>query len=175
MTVGSVLGLAAGYGMAMSRRDPYRTISATVAILSVVLGVFLLSNALAHESGLTAVTVMGVYLANAGLKQLREVLYFKEKLSILLLSVLFILLAAHVTRTDLAMLDWNSVVLLPVVMFVLRPVGRALSTLGSNLGRNERLLLGWIAPRGIVAASVSSLFAFLWSSAASQRRRSLHP
>ena len=161
VTVGSVLGLAAGYGMAVAlRRYWIPDYLRDVAILSVVLGVFSLSNALAHESGLTAVTVMGVYLANAGLKQLREVLYFKEKLSILLLSVLFILLAANVTRTDLAMLDWNSVVLLLVVMFVLRPVGVALSTLGSNLGRNERLLLGWIAPRGIVAASVSSLFAF---------------
>jgi NhaP-type Na+/H+ or K+/H+ antiporter len=161
VAVGSVLGLAAGFGMATAlRRYWIPDYLRDVAILSVVLGVFALSNTLAHESGLTAVTVMGVYLANAGLKQLREVLYFKEKLSILLLSVLFILLAANVTRTDLAMLDWNSVVLLLVVMFVLRPIGVALSTLGSNLSRNERVLLGWIAPRGIVAASVSSLFAF---------------
>lgn len=161
VAVGSVLGLAAGYGLAVAlRRFWIPDYLRDVAILSLVLGVFALSNTLAHESGLTAVTVMGIYLANAGLKQLREVLYFKEKLSVLLLSVLFILLAANVTRADLAMLGWPSVVLLLVVMFVLRPIGVALSTLRSNLSRNERVLLGWIAPRGIVAASVSSLFAF---------------
>jgi CPA1 family monovalent cation:H+ antiporter len=159
--VGSVLGLAAGFMLAAALRhylipDYLRD----VTILALVLAVFALANALAHESGLTAVTVMGVYLANVGLKQLREVLGFKEKLSTLLISMLFILLAANVSRADLAMLDWRSLVLLLVVMLVLRPLGVFLSTLRSDLKRNERLFLGWIAPRGIVAASVSSLFAF---------------
>jgi NhaP-type Na+/H+ or K+/H+ antiporter len=159
--IGGALGLAAGYLLAVAiRRFWIPDYLRDVAILSLVLAVFALSNTLAHESGLTAVTVMGIYLANAGLKQLREVLYFKEKLSVLLISVLFILLAANVTRADLALLDWRSVVLLLVVMFVLRPIGVALSTLRSNLNRNERLFLAWIAPRGIVAASVSSLFTF---------------
>jgi NhaP-type Na+/H+ or K+/H+ antiporter len=159
--VGSVLGLAAGFALAQAlRRYWIPDYLRDIVILALVLAIFALSNTLAHESGLTAVTVMGVYLANAGLKQLHEVLYFKEKLSVLLISVLFILLAANVTRADLALLDWRSLLLLLVVMFVLRPVGVLLSTLRSNLNRNERIFLGWIAPRGIVAASVSSLFAF---------------
>ncbi len=159
--IGSVLGLAAGYALAVVlRRYWIPDYLRDIAILSLVLGVFALSNTFAHESGLTAVTVMGIYLANADLKQLREVLYFKEKLSVLLISVLFILLAANVTRADLAMLDWRSLALLLVIMFVLRPLGVLLSTLRSNLSRNERLFLAWIAPRGIVAASISSLFGF---------------
>ena len=129
-------------------------------MLSLVVGVFALANALAHESGLTAVTVMGIYLANANVKQMQEVLNFKEKLSVLLISTLFILLAANVSRADLALLDWRSLLLLLVVMLVLRPLGVWLSTLRSNLTGNERLFLAWIAPRGIVAASISSLFAY---------------
>jgi NhaP-type Na+/H+ or K+/H+ antiporter len=159
--VGSVLGLGGGFALATAlRRYWIPDYLRDVVILAFVLGIFALSNTLAHESGLTAVTIMGVFLANGGLKQLHEVLYFKEKLSILLISVLFILLAANVTRADLALLDWRSLLLLLVVMFVLRPLGVALSTLRSTLNCNERIFLGWIAPRGIVAASVSSLFAF---------------
>ncbi|MBP8292144.1 MAG: cation:proton antiporter, partial [Caldilineaceae bacterium] len=116
------------------------------------------SNTLAHESGLTAVTVMGIFLANTNPHKLHELLYFKEKLSVLLISTLFILLAATITVADMQLLDWRAFALVSIVMFVLRPVGVLLSTIGSGLSRNERLFLAWIAPRGIVAASVTSVF-----------------
>lgn len=131
-----------------------------VAILALVLVIFAISNTFAHESGLLAVTVMGVILANRDLKQLREIWFFNERLSILLISTLFLLLAANITLADFGLLDWRALLLLLIVLFVLRPIGAQLSALGSSLTRNERLLLSWIAPRGIVAAAISSLFAF---------------
>ncbi len=131
-----------------------------VTILALVISVFALSNMIAEESGLLTVTVMGVYLANVRLKELREIWFFNEKLSVLLISTLFILLAANTSVDDLAMLDWRAFVLLAVVILVLRPIGIQISALGSHLNRNERAFLSWIAPRGIVAAAISSLFAF---------------
>ncbi len=129
-------------------------------VLATVTLVFAFSDNLASESGLLAVTVMGIALANTRLKQLREVWYFKEKLSILLISTLFILLAANFTQENLALLDWRSFVVLAVVMLVLRPLSVQVSMLGSSLTWQERLFISWVGPRGIVAAAVSSLFAF---------------
>jgi NhaP-type Na+/H+ or K+/H+ antiporter len=146
-----------------------------IGVLALVLAIFALSNSLAHESGLMAVTATGIFLANTDLKQLREVLYFKEKLSVLLISTLFVLLAANVTGEDLALLDWRSLLLLAVVILVLRPVGVGLCTLRSSLSRNERLFLAWIAPRGIVAASVSSLFAYALVEAGNREAAILAP
>jgi NhaP-type Na+/H+ or K+/H+ antiporter len=128
--------------------------------LALVLLIFALSNTFAAESGLLAVTVMGVYLANTDLVKLRELFYFKEKISIILISTLFILLAASITQADLALLNWASLGVLGVVILVLRPLGILIGARGSELNRNERLFLSWVAPRGIVAAAVSSLFAF---------------
>ena len=93
------------------------------AIIALVTLTFAVSNALAAESGLLAVTVMGIFLANTRLRQLREIWYFKEKISILLISTLFILLAGNFTRDLLGMLDWRAFAVLAVVMLVLRPVG----------------------------------------------------
>jgi NhaP-type Na+/H+ or K+/H+ antiporter len=157
--IGGGLGLAAGYFTYLAlRRFWIPDYLRDIAILALVVGVFAVSNTLAHESGLTAVTVMGIFLANANPHKLHELLYFKEKLSVLLISTLFILLAATITVADMQLLDWRAFALVGVVMFVLRPVGVLLSTIGSQLSRNERLFLAWIAPRGIVAASVTSVF-----------------
>jgi len=159
--VGLSLGLAGGYAVyLLLHHYLVPDFLRDIVTLAVVLGVFAVSSALAAESGLLAVTVMGVLLANTDLRKLREILYFKEKLSVLLISSLFILLAANVTMGDLALLDWRSLVVLGVVILVLRPLGIFLSAWGSNLSRSERLFLSWVAPRGIVAAAVSSLFAY---------------
>ena len=157
--IGGGLGVLAGYFTYVAlRRYWIPDYLRDIAILALVVGVFALSNTLAHESGLTAVTVMGIFLANANPHKLHELLYFKEKLSVLLISTLFILLAATITVTDLQLLDWRALALVVIVMLVLRPVGVFLSTIGSQLTRNEKLFLSWIAPRGIVAASVTSVF-----------------
>ncbi len=161
MVIGVAFGISSGY-VIYKLLDRYLIPDylRDFAILVTVTGIFTLSNSFAAESGLLAVTVMGIFLANTDLKQLREIWYFKERLTILLISTLFIILAANITPELLAMLDWRAVAVLLVVMFILRPIGLQLSALGSPLTRNERVFLSWIAPRGIVAAAVSSLFAF---------------
>ena len=111
-----------------------------VVSLSVVLSVFVISELFAHESGLLAVVVMGMVMGNTQLPNIKELLYFKESLSILLISMLFILL------------------LFAIVVCVVRPLGVFLSTMGSNLNFREKLFISWVGPRGIVAAGIASLF-----------------
>lgn len=159
--VGLILGLAGGYLIYLLLHNfLIPDFLRDIAILSAVLSVFAVSGALAPESGLLAVTVMGVFLANTDLKKLREIWYFKEKISVLLISTLFILLAANVSMDDIGMLDWHALVLLGIVILFLRPIGAVLSAWRGTLNRNEILFLSWVAPRGIVAAAVSSLFVF---------------
>lgn len=130
-----------------------------VFALAAVLGVFVLSDVFAHESGLLAVVVMGMVLGNSKSPYLKELLYFKESLSILLISILFILLAANINFEELLLIfNWNTAVLFAIVVFVLRPIGVFLSTQGSNLKLNEKLFISWVGPRGIVAAGIASLF-----------------
>ena len=130
-----------------------------VFTLSVVLGVFVLSEQFAHESGLLSVVVMGMVLGNIDLPNIKELLYFKESLSVLLISILFILLAANIDMSDLYLVyNWETLLLFASVVFIIRPLGVFLSTLGSGLKFNERLFISWVGPRGIVAAGIASLF-----------------
>ncbi|PHQ56717.1 MAG: cell shape-determining protein [Lutibacter sp.] len=130
-----------------------------VIVLASVLAVFVLSDLFAHESGLLAVVVMGMVLGNMKVKELKEILYFKESLSILLISILFILLAANINIEDMMLLyKWQTIVLFAIVIFVLRPIGVFLSTKNSGLKLNEKLFISWVGPRGIVAAGIASLF-----------------
>ncbi|PSG90338.1 cation:proton antiporter [Aurantibacter aestuarii] len=130
-----------------------------VFALAAVLGVFVLSDAFAHESGLLAVVVMGMVLGNSKSAYLKELLYFKESLSVLLISILFILLAANINFSELLLIyNWNTAILFAIIVFVIRPLGVFLSTTGSTLKLNEKLFISWVGPRGIVAAGIASLF-----------------
>ena len=130
-----------------------------VVSLSTVLLVFVQSELFAHESGLLAVVVMGMVLGNGKLKYLKELLYFKETLSILLISMLFILLAANINIEDLMLLyTWKTLVLFSIVVFIIRPLAVFASTYKSNLKFKEKLFISWVGPRGIVAAGIASLF-----------------
>jgi len=130
-----------------------------VVSLSVVLLVFVESDIFAHESGLLAVVVMGMVMGNTDLPNLKELLYFKESLSVLLISILFILLAANINISDLELiLNWKTALLFAAIVFVIRPLGVFLSAAGSDLKLNEKLFIGWVGPRGIVAAGIASLF-----------------
>jgi len=129
------------------------------AVLAIMLTAFGLSNAIADESGLLTVTVMGIWLANMREVDLTEIIAFKEELSALLISALFIILAARLDINALLAMGWPLVGVLLVVQFIARPLCIALSTAGSSLHWRDRVLLSWIAPRGIVAAAVSALFA----------------
>ncbi|RUO79758.1 sodium:proton exchanger [Idiomarina tyrosinivorans] len=147
-----LLGLALGRGW-------FPHYLQNVATLTIVLGVFALSNALQHESGLLTITVMGIVMANTRNLNLEEILEFKETLSVLLISALFIILAARLNVSDIEALGVAAVILLAIILFVVRPLSIWLSALGTDLKFKEKLLLSWIAPRGIVAAAVSALFA----------------
>jgi NhaP-type Na+/H+ or K+/H+ antiporter len=130
-----------------------------VVSLSTVLLVFVESEVFAHESGLLAVVVMGMVLGNGKLKNLKELLHFKESLSVLLISMLFILLSANINIEDLMLLyTWKTAVLFAIVVFVIRPLGVFASTYKSNLEFKEKLFISWVGPRGIVAAGIASLF-----------------
>jgi len=102
---------------------------------------------------------MGVWLANVRGLHIDEILHFKENLTVLLISTLFILLAARLDLSNLPFFISGVAILILVAQFIIRPINVWICTLGSELTNRERLFIGWIAPRGIVAAAVSSLFA----------------
>ncbi len=127
--------------------------------LALVLAVFVGSDILAHESGLLSVVVMGMVLGNLNLPEVKDILDFKESLSVLLISMLFILLSANMDMSHLELLlDWKCLLLFSIVVFLLRPLGVYLSTIGSELSNNEKAFISWVGPRGIVAAGIASLF-----------------
>ncbi|TMP37487.1 cation:proton antiporter [Pseudoalteromonas rubra] len=158
--VGTSVGIVAGWlTTTIIRREwlPYELHK--FGILALVLFSFTLANHLSHESGLLAVTIFGIWLANQDDLEIDSVLEFKEDLSMILISSLFILLAARLQLEDLMLLDSEVFIFLAIVLFVARPLSIAVSTFGSDLPLRSRLLLAWIAPRGIVAAAVGSVFA----------------
>lgn len=157
---GLFLGAAAGYTLGVAlRRHALPEYLHNVATLTLVCGVFAASNAIQAESGLLAVTVMGMWFANMKDTPVEDILDFKESLSVLLISVLFIVLAARVEFSDLMTLGWPALWIFLIMQFIARPAKALISTMGSSLNWREKALLGWIAPRGIVAAAVSALFA----------------
>lgn len=157
---GSTFGFAFAHALAfIVKRKLVPHYLMNVFTLAAVLGVFVLSDAFAHESGLLAVVVMGMVLGNINLPNIKELLYFKESLSVLLISVLFILLSANMNLEDLELLyRWETLALFLVVVLIIRPLGVFLSTYGSDLQTNAKLFISWVGPRGIVAAGIASLF-----------------
>jgi NhaP-type Na+/H+ or K+/H+ antiporter len=128
------------------------------AALAVALGVYVLANLGLEEAGLMAVTLLGITLGNMRLPSIDEMRRFKESIALLIVSGVFILLTAELKPVLLLNLDWRSLVLLVAIIFVIRPLAIFLSTIGAGMPWQERALLGWIAPRGIVAAAVAGVF-----------------
>lgn len=161
VVVGTVLGAAAGYlnGQVLRKHwIPHYLHNA--GTLTFMLGVYALSNEIAHESGLLTVTIMGIWMANMKQVEVDSILEFKESLSVLLISALFIILAARIEFSAIAELGWGLALVLAVLLLLARPLSIFLSAIGTDLNWREKLFLSWIAPRGIVAAAVSALFAF---------------
>ena len=128
-------------------------------LLVAVIGVFVLSNAIQQETGLLAVTVMGVALANMRLDSLRDIQPFKENVTVLLISGVFVILSASLDFDVLRQFEWRFLAFLLVLLFLVRPATVLLSLAFTPVPWNERLLVAWIAPRGIVAVAISGLFA----------------
>lgn len=128
-------------------------------VLATVVVTFAAADHLQEESGLLAVTVMGLALANQRRVSVERVAEFNETLQVLLVSGLFLLIAARLDITELRADLGRNLVLLAGLVLVVRPLSVAVATRGSTLTRSERTFLAWVAPRGIVAAAVSSVFA----------------
>jgi NhaP-type Na+/H+ or K+/H+ antiporter len=128
-------------------------------VLATVAGVFLAANTIERESGILAATVMGIALAVQKRTPTREILDFKENLRVLLISSLFVVLAARLELSELRALARPGAAFVLWLVVVVRPIGVLLSTAGSSMSWQHRIVLMTLAPRGIVAAAVASLFA----------------
>ncbi len=160
VVLATILGMVGAWVLAfLMRRQMVPEFLRNVFTLAYVLVLFSISNHLEHESGLLTVTVLGVALANWPKFPRDTILEFNESLTVLLISVLFIVLAARVELASLLSVGLAGLVLLAIVMFVARPLSVWASSIGSNLKTSEKMMISWIGPRGIVAAAISSLFA----------------
>jgi CPA1 family monovalent cation:H+ antiporter len=160
IALGLMVGVVAGqlFGVLL-RHQVIPEYLQNYAAIAFVIAAFAASNTLLHESGLLTVTIMGIWLTNMKDVHIRDILNFKETLTVILVSSLFIILAARVDFGNLLQLGWAAIAVLLVMQFVARPLKVFLSTLGSTFTLNERLVMAWIGPRGIVAAAVSVVFA----------------
>ncbi|MDH6594130.1 transcriptional regulator with XRE-family HTH domain [Variovorax sp. TBS-050B] len=111
-----------------------------------------------HEAGLLTVTVMGVVIGNMELVERESLQHFKESLTVVLLSVLFIVIPSQLQPSQLGLVDWRMAAFVLAVMLLVRPLAIGLATVGAPMRRQDRLLLAWIAPRGIVAVATAGLF-----------------
>jgi len=143
--------------------------------LMLVVIVFVAANVLQTESGLLAVTVMGVALTNQRFVSIKHIYEFKENLRVLLISSLFIILAARLPMTDIGLANLQSWIFVLYLIIIVRPAMVFLATIGQKIGIREKLFVSWMAPRGIVAASVISVFAIRLGELGFQNYESLVP
>jgi len=137
-----------------------------VTFLAAALGAFALSNFLQHESGLITVTAMGILIANQNRAPVNHIVEFKENLGVFLISCLFILLGSRLNPAAIWDVGWRGLAFLGVLVLLVRPLAILLATVGSSANLKERIFLCFLAPRGIVAAAVVSVFALQISTSA---------
>lgn len=158
--VSGAIGIGTGYFCGIVLRKQWLPeYLHNVGVLAFVLLAFALGNYFEDSSGLLSVTLMGVMVANMDEVHIEDILGFKENLSILLISFTFLVLAASIKFTHLHEILLPGLILVAVLQFVIRPLSVFLCTLHSKLSIKEKIFLGWIYPRGIVAAAISAIFA----------------
>ncbi|MBK7405649.1 MAG: cation:proton antiporter [Phycisphaerales bacterium] len=174
--VGGGLGVAAAMLLAFLLRRYLipDNLQNPVSMLLVVL-VFVLSDQVQNESGLLAATVMGIVLANQRGADVKHIIEFKENLRVLLISALFVTLGARIQPEDFRQVGLEAVAFIVFLIVVVRPASVLAATFGSGLSRRERIFLACVAPRGIVAAAVASVFAISLQSAGLEEARRLVP
>ncbi len=126
--------------------------------VALVLATFTISDMMQEESGLFAVTVMGVALANQRAVDIRHIVEFKENLRVLLISSLFIILAARIDLESVKEVGLQSVLFAGTLILIARPLATMFSTIRSPLSVHQKTFIAWMAPRGIVAAAVAAVF-----------------
>ena len=157
--VATAAGVAAGIGLSRAFKRGWVPEYMKVPVLfALLLGVFAASDAVLHESGLLAVTIMGIVIANSKLPSYEEMRRFKEHATVLLVSGVFILLAAGLDVEALGNLDWRAAAFVAVVVLVARPVTVFISLIGSGIPFREKLLVALTGPRGVVLVAVAGLF-----------------
>ncbi|AFZ57356.1 cation:proton antiporter [Anabaena cylindrica FACHB-243] len=161
LCVGAAIGGVGGYLMSwIFKRANFLSFELkNLVVLAVLWGLFTLAQTVRSESGIMTTVVAGAVFANSSVPEERLLKSFKNQLTILSVSVLFILLAADLSIASVLALGWGSLFTVLVLMFVVRPINILLCTWNSNLNWRQKLFLSWVAPRGIVSASVASLFA----------------
>jgi NhaP-type Na+/H+ or K+/H+ antiporter len=161
--VGAAIGGAGGYLMSLIfKRASFLSFELkNLVVLAILWSLFTLSQMIRSESGVMTTVVAGAVFANSSVPEERLLRSFKGQLTILSVSVLFILLAADLSIASVFALGWGSLFTVLVLMFVVRPINILLCTWNSDLNWRQKLFLSWVAPRGIVSASVASLFAIL--------------
>lgn len=156
-----VLGVAFGKGIGWMFEAGYvPEFLKSPGVFSMVIACFTIADEIAHETGLLAVTAMGITLANMGISSIKDMRHFKENISILLISTIFVMITASLTRETLLDIFRPEIIgYVLLMLFVVRPLSIFLSTIRTDLSIREKVLIGWIAPRGIVALTVAGYFA----------------
>ncbi len=158
---GAAAGVVAGFAIAglLRVRRLLPEGHENIFVLASVLLLFEACEKVVSHSGLLAVTLAGVAVGNLRTRIDRDLREFKDQLTVLLIGLLFVLLAADVRIADVLALGWPGLGVLATLVLAVRPLDVWVSTLGTDLSRNERRFAAWIAPRGIVAAAVASVTA----------------
>ncbi|WP_017652615.1 cation:proton antiporter [Fortiea contorta] len=161
--IGGAIGGVGGYLMSLIfKRANFLSFELkNLVVLAVLWSLFILAQTIRSESGVMTTVIAGAVFANSSVPEERLLRSFKGQLTILSVSVLFILLAADLSIASVFALGWGSLFTVLVLMFVVRPINILFCTWNSDLNWRQKLFLSWVAPRGIVSASVASLFAIL--------------
>lgn len=161
--IGGAIGALGGWllGWFLKRSTFLSEDLKNLVVLAGLLGLFGIAQTIRSEAGLMATVVSGIVLRGSSLPEERLLRRFKGQLTMLAVSVLFILLAADLSIASIFALGWGSVWTVLMLMFVIRPLNIWVCTWTSDMNWRQKLFLGWIGPRGIVSASVASLFSIL--------------
>lgn len=167
IVVAVVIGLGLGWILEqLMRRHAIPDFLHGVVFLSAAIGALVVSNAIQSESGLLTVTILGIYLGNRPQLHLRHVEEFTEHLQVLLVGVLFVMLAGRIAPDEVAAIAPVGLIFVAILVFIVRPVSILLGLWGTPVTRQERTLLSFMAPRGIVAAAIASIFGLEFLNAA---------
>jgi len=163
LLAGGAIGAVAGVAMAavLRRRWVHPDLWNPTVLASVIFFTVLAEHYVGGEAGLMTAVIQGVWMANTGLRELGRLRQFNEEVTVLLLSFLFVMLAANLPLAAVRDLGWRALAVVAVLIWVARPLAVAVCTAGSDLTWAQRAFVAWVCPRGIVAASVAGLFGIL--------------
>ncbi|AFY72445.1 NhaP-type Na+(K+)/H+ antiporter [Synechococcus sp. PCC 7502] len=161
--IGAIIGISGGFLLSnfLKRSKFVATDVKSSVVLAAVLGCFAIAQSIQNESGLMTAVLMGIVVRAASIPDERLLLKFNGQLTILMVSMVFVLLSANLSISSILVLGWGGVFTVLAIMLIVRPLNILVSTWNSGLNWRQKVFLAWCAPRGIVAASVASLFAII--------------